>query len=130
MTDEERAEVAPGSAAYGNFLGKAESGKPVSVQMAEIGLEVATPLGTVNDIQAELKKDNPSYAKIAGMAGLELLGPTAGAVEMAARAGNKGLLQKILDSFKKIKSTFHLDSKIRYLACKSFKEDLFCFPKV
>ena len=101
MTDEERAEVAPGSAAYGNFLGKAESGKPVSVQMAEIGLEVATPLGTVNDIQAELEKDNPSYAKIAGMAGLELLGPAASAVEMAAKAGNKGLLQKILESFKK-----------------------------
>jgi len=75
--------------------------KPTSVQMAEIGLEVATPLGTVNDIQAELEKDDPSYAKIAGMAGLELLGPAAGAVEMAARAGNKGLLQKILGSFKK-----------------------------
>lgn len=101
MTDEERAEVAPGSAAYGNFLGKAESGKPLSVQMVEMGLEVATPLGTVNDIQAELEKDNPSYAKIAGMAGLELLGPAAGAVEMAAKAGNKGLLQKILGSFKK-----------------------------
>ena len=101
MTDEERAEVAPGSAAYGNFLGKAESGKPLSVQMVEMGLEVATPLGTVNDIQAELEKDNPSYAKIAGMAGLELLGPAASAVEMAAKAGNKGLLQKILGSFKK-----------------------------
>ena len=75
--------------------------KPASVQMAELGLEVATPLGTVNDIQAELEKDDPSYAKIAGMAGLELLGPAAGAVEMAAKAGNKGLLQKILESFKK-----------------------------
>ena len=101
MTDEERAEVAPGSAAYGNFLGKAESGKPVSVQMAEVGLEVATPLGTVNDIQAELEKDDPSYAKIAGMAGLELLGPAASAVQMAAKAGNKGLLEKILSYFKK-----------------------------
>ena len=28
------------------------SEKPASVQMAELGLEVATPLGTVNDIQA------------------------------------------------------------------------------
>ena len=67
------------------------SEKPASVQMAELGLEVATPLGTVNDIQAELEKDDPSYAKIAGMAGLELLGPAAGAVEMAAKAGNKSL---------------------------------------
>ena len=87
-------------AQYKNMLGD-RSKKPMSVQMAEIGLEVATPLGTVNDIQAELEKDDPSYAKIAGMAGLELLGPAAGAVEMAARAGNKGLLQKILGSFKK-----------------------------
>lgn len=87
-------------AQYKNMLGD-RSEKPMSVQMAEVGLEVATPLGTVNDIQAELEKDDPSYAKIAGMAGLELLGPAAGAVEMAAKAGNKGLLQKILGSFKK-----------------------------
>ncbi len=87
-------------AQYKNMLGD-RSEKPMSVQMAEIGLEVATPLGTVNDIQAELEKDDPSYAKIAGMAGLELLGPAAGAVEMAAKAGNKSLLQKILGSFKK-----------------------------
>lgn len=87
-------------AAFRNVYGD-RSEKPASVQMAELGLEVATPLGTVNDIQAELEKDDPSYAKIAGMAGLELLGPAAGAVEMAAKAGNKGLLQKILGSFKK-----------------------------
>jgi hypothetical protein len=87
-------------AQYKNMLGN-RSKKPLSVQMAEAGLEVATPLGTVNDIQAELQKENPNYALIAGMAGLELLGPTASAVQMAAKAGNKGLLQKILDAFKK-----------------------------
>ena len=87
-------------AQYKNMLGN-RSEKPMSVQMAEVGLEVATPLGTVNDIQAELEKDDPSYAKIAGMAGLELLGPAANAVQMAAKAGNKSLLQKILSSFKK-----------------------------
>ena len=85
-------------AAFRNVYGD-RSEKPASVQMAELGLEVATPLGTVNDIQAELEKDDPSYAKIAGMAGLELLGPAAGAVEMAAKAGNKGLLQKILEEY-------------------------------
>ena len=85
---------------YKNMFGD-RSKKPLSVQMTEAGLEVATPLGTVNDIQAELQKKNPNYALIAGMAGLELLGPAASAVQMAAKAGNKGLLQKILDAFKK-----------------------------
>jgi hypothetical protein len=87
-------------AQYKNMFGD-RSKKPLSVQMAEAGLEVTTPLGTVNDIQAELQKKNPNYALIAGMAGLELLGPAASAVQMAAKAGNKGLLQKILDAFKK-----------------------------
>ena len=100
-------------AAFRNVYGD-RSEKPASVQMAELGLEVATPLGTVNDIQAELEKDDPSYAKIAGMAGLELLGPAAGAVEMAARAGNKGLLQKILGSFKKKEDTIEYEDLPAY----------------
>jgi hypothetical protein len=100
MTDEERAEVAPGSSAYGNFLGNTGDKKPLSVQMAETGLDLATPVGTIKDIQDELGKKDPSYALIAGMASLELLGPAAGAIKMAAKAGNKGVIQKILDSFK------------------------------
>ena len=104
MTEEERAEVAPGSAAYGNFLGNTGDKKPLSVQMAETGLDLATPIGTIQDIQDELDKKDPSYALIAGMAGIELLGPAAGTLQMAAKAGNKGLLQKILDSFKKKES--------------------------
>ena len=66
MTDEERAEVAPGSAAYGNFLGKAESGKPLSVQMAEVGVEF-TPVGTVSgvlDIKEELESEDPDYTDV------------------------------------------------------------------
>jgi len=101
MTDEERAEVAPGSSAYGNFLGSTGDKKPLSVQMAGAGLDLVTPVGTIKDIQDELGKKDPSYALIAGMAGLELLGPAAGAIKMAAKAGNKGVIQKILDSFKK-----------------------------
>jgi len=78
MTDEERAEVAPGSAAYGNFLGKAESGKPLSVQMAEVGVEF-TPVGTVSgvlDIKEELESEDPDYTDVALMVGTELLGLT------------------------------------------------------
>ncbi len=100
MTDEGRAEVAPGSSAYGNFLGNTGDKKPLSVQMAETGLDLATPVGTIKDIQDELGKEDPSYALIAGMASLELLGPAAGAIKMAAKSGNKGVIQKILDSFK------------------------------
>ena len=100
MTEEERAEVAPGSAAYGNFLGNTGDKKPLSVQMAETGLDLATPLGTITEIQQELDKEDPSYALIAGLAGLELLGPAGGAIKMAAKSGNKGMLEKILGSFK------------------------------
>jgi len=100
MTEEERAEVAPGSAAYGNFLGNTGDKNPLSVQMAETGLDLATPIGTIQGIQDELDKKDPSYALIAGMAGLELLGPAAGAIRMAAKSGNKSVIQKILGSFK------------------------------
>ena len=75
--------------------------KPVSVQMAELGTEVLTPIGTINDISKELEKENPSYVKIAGLAGLELLGTAAPVIEMAAKSGNKGLIQKAIDAWKK-----------------------------
>ena len=75
--------------------------KPVSVQMAEVGTEVLTPIGTINDISKELEKENPSYVKIAGLAGLELLGTAAPVIEMAAKSGNKGLIQKAIDAWKK-----------------------------
>ena len=87
-------------AAFRNVYGD-RTEKPLSVQMADIGVDVATPLGTITDIQTELEKEKPNYAMIAGMAGLELLGPAAGAVQMAAKSGNKGLLQKILGSLSK-----------------------------
>lgn len=87
-------------AAFRNVYGD-RTEKPLSVQMADIGVDVATPLGTITDIQTELEKEEPNYAMIAGMAGLELLGPAAGAVQMAAKSGNKGLLQKILGSLSK-----------------------------
>lgn len=78
--------------------------KPVSVQMAGLGTEVLTPIGTINDISKELEKENPSYVKIAGLAGLELLGTAAPIIEMAAKSGNKGLIQKTIDALKKNES--------------------------
>ena len=71
--------------------------KPISVQMAGLGTEVLTPIGTINDIYAELEKEDPSYVKIAGLAGLELLGTAAPIIEMAAKSGNRGLIKKTLD---------------------------------
>jgi len=113
MTEEERAEVAPGSAAYGNFLGNTGDKKPLSVQMAETGLDLATPLGTITEIQQELDKEDPSYALIAGLAGLELLGPAGGAIKMAAKSGNKGMLEKILGSFKSKPASRFVESAIK-----------------
>ena len=85
---------------YNPLTGSYRKKKPLSVQMAETGLDVVTPIGTIKDIQDELDKKDPSYALIAGMASLELLGPVAGTIKMAAKAGDKGLLEKILGSFK------------------------------
>ena len=66
---------------YNPLTGSYRKKKPLSVQMAETGLDVVTPIGTIKDIQNELDKKDPSYAMIAGMAGLELLGPAAGTIK-------------------------------------------------
>ena len=89
--------------AFKNVYGN-RTKKPVSVQMAELGTEVLTPIGTINDISKELEKEDPSYVKIAGLAGLELLGTAAPVIEMAAKSGNKGLIQKAIDAWKKNES--------------------------
>ncbi len=75
--------------------------KPLSVQMGELATDVLTPIGTINDISTELEKEDPSYVKIAGLAGLELLGTAAPIIEMAAKSGNKGMIQKAIDAWKK-----------------------------
>jgi len=75
--------------------------KPISVQTAEIGMDVVSPLPTIINIQKELEKKDPSYVKIAGLAGLELLGSAAPVVELAAKSANKSVLQKIVNYFKK-----------------------------
>ena len=75
--------------------------KPISVQATETLVDVASPLPTIVDIEKELDKKDPSYAKIAGLAGLELLGSAAPVVELAARSANKSVLQKIVNYFKK-----------------------------
>ncbi len=75
--------------------------KPISVQATEALVDVASPLPTIVDIEKELDKKDPSYTKIAGLAGLELLGSAAPVVELAARSANKSVLQKIVNYFKK-----------------------------
>ena len=75
--------------------------KPISVQATETLVDVASPLPTIVDIEKELDKKDPSYVKIAGLAGLELLGSAAPVVELAARSANKSVLQKIVNYFKK-----------------------------
>ena len=75
--------------------------KPISVQTTEALVDVASPLPTIVDIEKELDKKDPSYTKIAGLAGLELLGSAAPVVELAARSANKSVLQKIVNYFKK-----------------------------
>ena len=86
--------------AFKNVYGN-RTKKPISVQTAEIGMDVVSPLPTIVDIQKELDKKDPSYVKIAGLAGLELLGSAAPVVELAAKSANKSVLQKIVNYFKK-----------------------------
>jgi hypothetical protein len=77
MTSEELQEVAPGAGAYKNIFGD-RSKKPLSVQMAEVGVEF-TPVGTVSgvlDIKKELESEDPDYTDVALMVGTELLGLT------------------------------------------------------
>ena len=62
---------------YKNMFGD-RSEKPLSVQMAEVGVEF-TPVGTVSgvlDIKEELESEDPDYTDVALMVGTELLGLT------------------------------------------------------
>ena len=63
MTDDERAEVAPGAPQFSDDYENV--GDPLSVQMMEAGLDF-TPVGVVrgvSDIKDELSKDDPNYLK-------------------------------------------------------------------
>lgn len=89
-------------AQYKNMLGD-RSEKPMSVQMAEVGVEF-TPAGTIfglNDIKEELQKEEPDYYKIGMMAGIEAIGiiPGLGDAAIAAiKAGaKKAGLDKVAD---------------------------------
>ena len=89
-------------AQYKNMFGD-RSEKPMSVQMAEVGVEF-TPAGTIfgiNDIKEELQKEEPDYYKIGMMAGIEAIGiiPGLGDAAIAAiKAGaKKAGLDKVAD---------------------------------
>ncbi len=71
MTDEERAEVAPGAPQFSEDYENVDD--PLSVQMLEAGLDF-TPVGTVkgiSDIKDELSSDDPDYLKAIGMGAVE-----------------------------------------------------------
>jgi hypothetical protein len=79
MTDEERAEVAPGAPQFSEDYENVDD--PLSVQMLEAGLDF-TPVGTVkgiSDIKDELSKDDPNYLKALGMGAVEAAGIIPGA---------------------------------------------------
>jgi hypothetical protein len=89
-------------AQYKNMFGD-RSKKPMSVQMAEIGVEF-TPAGTIfglNDIKEELQKENPDYYKVGMMAGVEAIGLIPGlgdaAVESIKAGARKAGLDKVAD---------------------------------
>jgi len=89
-------------AQYKNMLGD-RSKKPLSVQMAEVGVEF-TPAGTIfglNDIKEELQKENPDYYKVGMMGGLEVLGLIPGLDKLAVDAIKAGArktgLNKVAD---------------------------------
>jgi hypothetical protein len=89
MTDEERAEVAPGAPQFSDDYENV--GDPLSVQMMEAGLDF-TPVGVVrgvSDIKDELSKEDPNYLKALGMAAVEAAGIIPGAAPVA-----KGMLRK------------------------------------
>ena len=79
MTDEERAEVAPGAPQFSDDYENVPD--PLSVQMMEAGLDF-TPVGIikgVSDIKDELSKDDPNYLKALGMTAVEAAGIIPGA---------------------------------------------------
>lgn len=89
MTDEERAEVAPGAPQFSEEYENVDD--PLSVQMMEAGLDF-TPVGIikgVSDIKDELSKDDPNYLKALGMGAVEAAGIIPGAAPVA-----KGMLRK------------------------------------
>ena len=74
MTEEERAEVAPGAPQFGADYENVDD--PMSVQMARTGLDFS-PVGAVQgvaDIKEELSKEDPNYLKAVGMAAVEAAG--------------------------------------------------------
>lgn len=99
MTDEERAEVAPGAPQFSEEYENVDD--PLSVQMMSAGLDF-TPVGTVkgiSDIKDELSKDDPNYLKAIGMGAVEAAALIPGAAPVL-----KGMLK---GSFKTSKGSVY-----------------------
>ncbi len=97
MTDEERAEVAPGAPQFSDDYENVDD--PLSVQMLEAGLDF-TPVGTVkgiSDIKDELSSDDPNYLKALGMGAVEAASIIPGAAPVL-----KGMVKGPLKSSSKI----------------------------
>jgi hypothetical protein len=97
MTDEERAEVAPGAPQFSDDYENVDD--PLSVQMLEAGLDF-TPVGTVkgiSDIKDELSSDDPNYLKALGMGAVEAASIIPGAAPVV-----KGMIKGPLKSSSKI----------------------------
>lgn len=102
MTDEERAEVAPGAPQFSKDYENVDD--PLSVQMMEAGLDF-TPVGTVkgiSDIKDELSSDDPNYLKAIGMGAVEAaaLIPGAAPVLKGMVKGSLGNTEKLITSKK------------------------------
>ena len=112
MTDEERAEVAPGAPSFDERYENV--GDPLSVQMMEAGLDF-TPVGTVkgiSDIKDELSSDDPNYLKAIGMGAVEAAALIPGAAPVL-----KGMLRKgdALTAANKQVSNAEYDARIAQL---------------
>ena len=112
MSDEERAEVAPSASNFeDSFLARNKDKDVLSKDIAESvagALPGISTVTTVRDIKEELKKEDPSYAKIGLMAAGEVAGLAPG-VGPVAKTMVRGLGDKVVDQpFKKTRKAYKL----------------------
>ena len=112
MSDEERAEVAPSASNFeDSFLARNKDKDFLSKDIAESvagALPGISTVTTVRDIKEELKKEDPSYAKIGLMAAGEVAGLAPG-VGPVAKTMVRGLGDKVVDQpFKKTRKAYKL----------------------
>jgi len=92
MTPEEKQEQGISSAAsnYGSLFGD-RTKKPLSVDVADEAISLATPIDSIAEIKDELAKENPDYLKVGMLGGMEAVGLLgAGAPKAALSMVRKG----------------------------------------